>query len=167
MITHRDLTPDDLDKLVRWRNDPDVNRHLSDRLKTKEEAEAWFERLRNNPKIWLKAVMYHDRLVGYAGVESIDETNRKCELALVIGEKDVWGRGIARAILDDMLRYSFDTLHMHRVWAVTARGNDRSKRLIKSARFTHEGTMRDAIYKEGKFTDLLFYSILENEYNAE
>lgn len=167
MISHRDLTPDDLDQLVRWRNDPDVNRYLSERLMTKEEAEAWFGRLRCNPKIWIKAILYDDRLVGYGTVESIDETNRKCELALIIGEKDVWGRGIGGTILVEMLRYAFDELRMHRVWAVAIRGNDRSERLLKRAGFSHEGTMRGAISKAGTFTDLLIYSILENEYRAK
>jgi RimJ/RimL family protein N-acetyltransferase len=166
MITHRDLSPDDLDDLVRWRNDPDVNRYLSERLMTKDEAEAWLRRLRSNSKAWLKAILYDNRLVGYGTVESIDEANRKCELALVIGEKDVWGRGIAGTILAEMLRYSFDELHMHRVWAVTARGNARSERLLTSAGFSHEGTMREPIYKAGAFFDLHIYSILESEYKA-
>jgi RimJ/RimL family protein N-acetyltransferase len=166
MITHRDLTPDDLDELVRWRNDPDVNRHLADRLKTEEEAEAWLQRLRSNPKTWLKAVLYHDRLVGYGAVESIDEKNRKCELAVVIGEKDIWGRGIGGTLLIEMLRYAFDELRMHRVWAAVAEGNDRSERLVKGAGFSHEGTMREAICKNGTFIGLLIYSILESEYRA-
>jgi RimJ/RimL family protein N-acetyltransferase len=167
MITHRDLTPDDLDELVRWRNDPDVNRYLSERLMNEEEAGAWFQRLRRNPKIWLKAIQYDDRLVGYGVVESIDETNRKCELAMVIGEKDLWGCGIGRTILVEMLRYAFDELRMHRVWAVAIRGNDRSERLLKNAGFSYEGTMRGAISRAGTFTDLLIYSLLEDEYRAK
>jgi len=167
MITHRDLTLNDLDALVRWRNDPDVSRYLSDRLRTKDEAEAWFQRLRKNPHIWLKAVLYDDRLVGMASVEAIDETNRKCELIMVIGEKDVWGHGIGGKILTDMLRYAFDDLHMHRVWAVFIAGNERSERLLKRAGFSFEGTMREAISKSGSFADLLIYSILEKEYQLQ
>jgi len=166
MITLRDLSTEDLKLLVRWRNDPEVNRYLADRLKTAEEAEAWYNKLRANPKVWLKTVVQDNAAVGYATVESIDEKNRKCELALVIGEKDSWGGGIGTFVLKEMLKYAFETLRMHRVWAAVADGNDRSERLVKTAGFIKEGVMRETLIMNGKFTDLLFYSILEHEYKT-
>ena len=160
----RDLTVEDLDALVRWRNDPTVNRYLADRLKSREEAEAWFSKLKANPKVWLKAIIDEGFTVGYATVESIDEKNRKCELALIIGETDRWGKGLGSFILKAMLEYAFDTLHMHRVWAAVARGNDRTEQLLKKAGFLQEGVMRETIMTGDRFTDLLCYSILEDEY---
>jgi len=163
MTKFRDLTVEDLDALVRWRNDPIVNRYLANRLKSREEAEAWFKKLKTNPKIWLKAIIDEGQTVGYAAVESIDEKNRKCELALVIGEIDRWGKGIGKFLLNTMLEYAFDTLQMHRVWAAVARGNERSERLLKKAGFVQEGVMRETIIIGDEYTDLLFYSILEDE----
>ncbi len=160
----RDLTNDDLDALVRWRNDPEINRYLADRLKTKEEAEPWFNRLRGNPKVWLKAIIENGTLIGYAAVEAIDEKNRRCEMAMAIGEKDYWGKGIATEVLKIMLEYAFVTLGMHRVWAAVARGNMRSERLIERAGFIREGVMRETLVMNGQFTDLLCYSMLEDEY---
>ena len=164
MIEIRDLTMDDLDAIVRWRNNPTVNRHLSNRLKTREEAEKWLSSLSGNPKVWLKAILENTRIIGYAAVESIDELNRKCELVLIIGESDCWGRGIGTFVLKKMLAYAFDTLDMHRVWATASSGNERSEHLLKRNGFVHEGTMRETIIIGNKFTDLLLYSILESEY---
>jgi RimJ/RimL family protein N-acetyltransferase len=135
MTILRDLAIEDLDLLVRWRNDTVVNLYLSNRLKSREEAEVWFNKLKANPKIWLKAIIENSRIIGYAAVESIDEKNRQCELAIVIGETDCWGNGIGTGVLKTMLEYAFDTLCMHRVWAAVARGNDRSERLVKRAGF--------------------------------
>jgi len=131
MTKFRNLTVEDLDALVRWRNDPLVNRYLANRLKSREEAEAWFNKLKAHPKIWLKAIIEDGQIIGYAAVESIDEKNRKCELAVVIGEIDRWSNGIGTIVIKTMMEYAFDTLHMHRVWAAVARGNDRSERLVK------------------------------------
>lgn len=167
MTEFRNLAVEDLDALVRWRNDPLVNRYLANRLKSREEAEAWFNKLKAHPKIWLKAIIEDGRIIGYAAVESIDEKNRKCELALVIGEIDRWSNGIGTNVLKTMLEYAFDTLHMHRVWAAVARGNDRSERLVKKAGFVKEGVMRETIIIGDKFTDLLCFSILEYEYKTE
>jgi RimJ/RimL family protein N-acetyltransferase len=165
MISLRDLICGDLDLLVRWRNDPVVNRHLADRLKTKDEAEAWFHRLRANPKSWVKAIEVDGVLSGYAVVESVDEKNRKCEVAMVIGESKSWGNGAGRFVLGEMLRHAFAELHMHRVFAAVCRGNDRSERLVRRAGFVPEGTMRDSLFVGGKFTDLLCFSLLETEYH--
>jgi RimJ/RimL family protein N-acetyltransferase len=165
MISLRDLISDDLDLLVKWRNDPVVNCHLADRLKTREEAEAWFHRLRANPKTWLKAILADGAVVGYAAVESVDEKNRKCELAMVIGDANSWGGGVGRHVFGEMLRYSFAELHMHRVFAAVCRGNDRSERLVRRAGFVPEGTMRESILIAGQFTDLLCFSLLETEYH--
>jgi ribosomal-protein-alanine N-acetyltransferase len=162
----RDLKLEDLDSLVRWRRDPAVNRYLSNRLTTIDEAEAWFHRLKANPKIWLKAILADGDVIGYAVIEAIDAKNRKCELALVIGEPGHWGKGIAKSLLKTMLEYAFDTLHMHRVWAAVARGNDRSERLLKTAGFLLEGVMREPLIINDEFTDLLCYSMLEHEYYA-
>lgn len=167
MTELRDLTENDLDALVRWRNDPVVNKYLSDRLKTKTETETWYNRLRGNPEVWLKAITYDSRLIGYAVIESIDETNRKCELVIIIGESDYWEKGIGSFVLQKMLEHTFVTLQMHRVWAVTSRNNERSEKLLKKAGFTHEGVMREPIIIDGKFKDLLMYSILENEYKPK
>lgn len=164
MITLRDLAITDLDTLVSWRNDPDVSRYLADRLKSPDEAEKWYNRLTANPGVWLKAILRDELLVGYCTVEAIDKKNRKCELALVVGEKTAWGSGIGRTVLEDMLRYAFDELNMHRVWAAVARGNERSKRLLRRAGFIQEGIMREPLIIAGEYIDLLCYSLLEDEY---
>lgn len=166
MVTLRELTESDLDSLVTWRNDIEVSRFLSDRLRSIEDATSWYRRISKTSGVWLKAILYDGRLVGYAAVESIDLQNRKCELAIVIGDPEVWGHGLGRTALEAMLQYAFESLGMHRVWAVFGRGNTRSEGLLKSAGFNQEGTLREAILIGGRFTDLLSFSILEDEYTS-
>src|SRR5512144_2263014 len=108
MLSLRDMTVDDLDLVAKWRSDPMVNHYLSDRLKTRADIDPWFARVKSNPKVWLKIILYFDRPVGYSAVESTDETSRKCEIAMFIGEPDVWGKGIGRDVSKRMLSYAFD-----------------------------------------------------------
>ncbi len=164
MLTLRDMITDDLDPVATWRSDPTVNCYLSDRLKTRPEVESWFERVKAKPKVWVKVIMYLDSPVGYAAVESIDEQSRKCEIAMVIGEVSVWGKGIGTSVSRTMLDYAFRELHLHRVVAVVIRGNERSERMIKWLGFVYEGSMREAMLISGKFHDLLWYGMLESEY---
>lgn len=164
MTKIRNLEIDDLTSLVRWRNDPQVNRYLSNRLLTIQDAEKWFTSLTANRMVWLKAIIHDNQLIGYGVVESINTEYRRCELAMVIGETEYWGKGIGSHVIKEMLAYAFDTLKMHRVWGVVAKGNERSERLLKKAGMIHEGVMRETIIINEQFTDLLCFSILEDEY---
>ncbi len=164
MTTLRDLTEGDLELIVAWRNSPIVNEFLSDRLKTIPDAKAWFHKVRQNPNAWLKLIMVDQAAVGYAAVESIDEKNSKCELAVVVGAPTLWGAGVGKFVLEEMLKHAFEVLKMHRVFAAVCRGNIRSEKLVTSMNFRVEGTMREALWINGKWVDLLCYSLLENEY---
>jgi RimJ/RimL family protein N-acetyltransferase len=164
MTTLRDMTESDLACVTKWRNDPQINRYLTNRVRTIDEAEIWYKRIRSNSKNWFKIIMHDNEPVGYALVEDVDETRRKCEVAIIVGARYLWGSGIGTTVVRKMMQYCFDDLHLHRVLAIIARGNNRSIRLFEKSGFTHEGTLRDSLLIDGEFTDLLCYSMLEDEY---
>lgn len=107
---------------------------------------------------------YLSALVGHGVVEGVDLALRKCEVGVIIGEPRLWGQGLGKHAVQYLLQHCFEQLKLHRVLAVIARGNTRSERLFQRMGFTHEGTLRDATVIDGQFTDLLCYSMLEDEY---
>jgi RimJ/RimL family protein N-acetyltransferase len=163
-ITLRELTAKDLDVLLRWRNNPDINKYLANRVKTKPEAETWFNHITGSPLNLLKVIIYNGQLIGYCMVESVDAQNRRCEVGIIIGDLQFLGKGIGKIIVTELLKYCFEKLKLHRVLAVIAKGNERSVRLFKSMGFSYEGALREANQINGQFVDLLCYSILEQEY---
>jgi hypothetical protein len=58
-ITLRDLIANDLDVLLRWRDNPNINKYLANRVKTKPEAESWFNRITGSPLNLLKGILYN------------------------------------------------------------------------------------------------------------
>lgn len=54
------------------------------RAKTKADAEAWFIRIKSNPKNLLKGVVQDESLVGYCIVEDVDEQNLKSGVGIII-----------------------------------------------------------------------------------
>jgi RimJ/RimL family protein N-acetyltransferase len=161
----RDLVEADLDTLCEWRNDPQVSRFLSNRIKTRDEVLAWFHQITGTPKNLLKGIMVDDRLVGYCIVEDVDEHNGKCQVGIIIGDTASWGKGVGRTVAQELLKYCFAELHLHRVIAVVAKGNARSEALFRGVGFVHEGTLREATVIDGRHTDLLCYSMLKQEYD--
>lgn len=166
MITLKPITEADLPAIVRWRNDPQVNRWISDRIKTIPDAEKWFDRIKANPDNRLDGIYEGDTLIGYSIVEGVDMINRRCEIGIIIGDPKSWGRGIGAAVLKEQLRYAFEERRLHRVYGYVARGNERSERLLRSAGFVHEGTQRESLIIHGELSDLLLYSMLEQEYRG-
>ena len=163
-ITLRGFTEDDLDALCQWRNHPEVCRFLVNRAKTRDQAVAWFRRITGDPNNMLKGIVVDSHLVGYGIVEDVNVELGKCQVGIVIGKTDLWGKGVGKTVAGKLLMHCFETLELHRVLAVIAKGNDRSERLFKSLGFVHEGTLREATLIDGKHTDLLCYSMLKREY---
>jgi ribosomal-protein-serine acetyltransferase len=165
--TTRNLTKGDLDALCRWRNHPEVCRFLGNRVKTREETLAWFTRITDDTNNLLKGIMFENRLVGYGIVEDVNRESGKCQVGIVIGEPDAWGKGIGKVVVKELLHHCFATLELNRVLAVVAKGNARSEGLFRSMGFTHEGTLREATLINGHHTDLLCYSMLKKEYKQK
>jgi ribosomal-protein-serine acetyltransferase len=163
-ITLRNLTEDDLVTLCRWRNHPEVCRFLANRVKTVEQAREWFQQITRDPRNLLKGILVDGRLAGYGIVEDIDDVNGKCQVGIVIGEPKVWGKGVGKVVVAELLWHCFGKLELNRVLAVVARGNERSEALFRKMGFSHEGTLREATLIDAKHTDLLCYSILKREY---
>jgi hypothetical protein len=67
-ILLRDLEESDLDKVLRWRNDPAINKYLTNQVKSENDARVWFTRSRSNPINLLKAIICDGRTVGYCMV---------------------------------------------------------------------------------------------------
>ena len=166
-ITLRNLLKKDLPALRRWRNDPATNRYLANRIKTKQDSEMWYRRIKSDSHNFLKGIQYNGRLIGYCVVEDIDRVNRKCEVGIIIGEPECRGKGIGTVVINQVLQYCFLELKLHRVLAVIARSNKPSEQLFIKLGFTHEGTLRDATVIGEEYMDLLCYSILESEYQEK
>lgn len=170
-IEFHELQEHDLGHILKWRTNPEVKRYLTTRHRTPEEIAAWHKRITGDGNSLLCGISCDGVLVGYGVVDGVvegsDRVLRKCEAGVTIGEPYLWGQGLGKSIAQHLLQYGFAHLHMCRVLAVIARGNTRSERLFQSLGFTHEGTLRDATVIDGQFTDLLCYSMLEDEYRQK
>ena len=67
-----------------------------------------------------------------------------------------------RAVLD----YLFGELRLNRIEIQCATGNARSMGIPRRLGFTLEGTRREAELVNGKFYDLLLFSMLKREWKA-
>lgn len=102
------------------------------------------------------------RLIGGIGLHP-EMLHRRAELGYWIGAP-FWGNGYATEAAREIVHHGFKDVQLNRVFATVFAGNQASERVLRKIGMRHEGRMRQAVLKWGKFLDLELYSILREEY---
>lgn len=163
----------DLPKFVEWLNDPEVRRFLSMNLPISQaNEEGWFENmLKRPPEEQPFAIEVKKgggwRLIGNCGLFGFDQRNRSAEVGIMIGDKSCWNKGYGAEAMRLLLRVGFETLNLNRIFLRVDAANARGIRAYEKAGFVHEGRLRQGIYREGRYEDMLFMSVLRSEWEAE
>jgi len=161
---------DDLAMFVRWLNDPEVREFLGLNLPmSMAQEERWFEAMaKAHPAEQVLVIEVSEgdgwTPIGNTSLMDIDWTNRLAEVGIFIGEKAYWSKGYGREVMRLMLKHGFETLNLNRVWLRVDAINQRAIRAYEHAGFKHEGRMRQATYKDGRYRDLLIMSALGCEW---
>ena len=165
----RAIEREDIDRFVRWFNDPEVRRYLLVyEPMSRAQEERWFESYLSRKDDIILAIEVREGdswvHIGNIGLHRIDWKNRVATLGIVIGEKAYWGRGYGTEAVRTMLRYAFHELGLNRVELETYSFNPRAQRCYERAGFRREGVRRGALYRDGKFHDIIIMGILREEF---
>jgi len=162
----------DLEKFVGWINDPEVTKGLTLFLPMSSvDEEKWFEAVMQRPQEEKPLVIdLKDgddwRLIGNSSFFNFDWVARAAEVGIMIGEKTIWNQGYGTEVMTLLLRHGFATLNLNRIYLRVYAENKRAIRTYEKAGFVHEGRMRQAVYKHGMYSDVLFMSVLRDEWDA-
>jgi len=162
----------DLPRFVEWLNDPEVTAGLSMYLPLSQaDEDAWFDQMLVKPAdehpMVIEVHLEDNWLpVGNCGFGSIDHRNRNAEIGIFIGRKDLWNLGYGTETMRLMLQHGFNTLNLHRIFLRVYDSNKRAIRSYEKAGFVHEGRLREAEYRKGKYVDVLLMSVLRPEWQA-
>lgn len=101
--------------------------------------------------------------VGLVSLFRISERDRRGWLAYWITPEHR-REGYARAAIDRLLAYAFETRHLRRVCANVYEPNEGSARLLEDLGFRREGVRREHSSHRGEYVDDLAYGLLADEY---
>lgn len=177
-IRLRALEKEDLPKFVEWLNDPEVRENLfANHPFSKAAEEKWFENMLTQPLfeqplcIDIKSnneaeeTIWH--LIGNLSLMHISNTNRSAELGIMIGDKHHWNQGYGTEAIRLLIDHAFNQLNLHRIYLRVYDTNPRGIRCYEKVGFQHEGTQREAIFKEGNYIDIHMMSVLRTEWKAD
>jgi RimJ/RimL family protein N-acetyltransferase len=166
----RAVERDDLPRFVAWLNDPEVRENLMLNLPlSMAQEERWFENLLNRPQAEAPLVieiLTADGwvMIGNVGLNEINLTARWAEVGIFIGDKKYWNQGYGRDALRLMLRHAFNNLNLNRVELRVYENNRRAIKSYENTGFVHEGSMRQKVFRNGKYLDELVMAVLRSEW---
>ena len=109
------------------------------------------------------AIAINGQAIGSIGFHiKTDVYRRSAEIGYWLGE-EFWGRGIATEALQAITAHAFKNFDLCRVYASVFAWNTASMRVLEKVGYSHEGTLKQSITKDGKTTDELIYAILKGK----
>jgi [ribosomal protein S5]-alanine N-acetyltransferase len=157
----RPFTMRDAPVIQRLLNDP----HVSDGLLSVgypfelPDAEKWLAgRITNRFAITLKG---SGKLCGGIGIHT-NAKHPRGEMGYWVG-RAYWGKGFATESAQALVKYGFEKLNLHRIAAMHFPRNDASRRVLEKIGMKREGLLRQYARKDGRFEDLIVYSVLRGE----
>jgi RimJ/RimL family protein N-acetyltransferase len=170
-IRLRPLVISDAETTWKWRNQTVVRDFFSghDYRVTLEDEQHWMQNQigGDQPNVTF-AIMRTDtdELIGMTFLKNINTNFRQAEFAILIDAAHT-GHGFGTAACRAMLAHGFLQLQLHRIYLKVRVDNFPAIRSYEKCGFKVEGTLRDDVFKGGKFIDQFSMSVLEKEFSTK
>jgi len=165
-VVLRPLEVSDIDTLYAWSVDIELNVLAGwGRPRSRDAFHEKHERRIREPEddLVVLGVEREGRLAGYAQLALIDRVERRAAVAIVLGDKATWGRGVGRTALRILADYAFTALNLERLYAEVYGFNLRSQRLMERVGFRREGVLRQHETHNGARQDVHIFGLLKAE----
>ena len=166
MLCLRSITEADTENVLRWRNSKVVVPFFNYQgIITPEDHSRWLREKVETGKVY-QFILYHKLLskdIGSVYIQNIDPNNQKGEFGIFIGEEDGLCKGAGTIATKAMIRFAFSDLKLHRLYLQVHADNIRAIKCYEKAGFQREAFLRDDVYVNGHFCDLVIMGILNKE----
>jgi len=160
---------DDYKISVCWRNDREITNSLGGNyfFVSKEREKKWIENAISNDKHNIRLAIClkeNNKYIGNVNLLNIDWISRNAEFSIFIGEKKEWNKGYATEATTLMLDFGFNQRNLHRIYLTTLENNIAAIHIYKKIGLKKEGIIREVLFKENEYKNLILMSILKREF---
>lgn len=161
----REMTDEDTELIVKWRNEEFVRRNfIYQKPFTMEGHQSWVETMVKTGKVVQFIICTKEnRPVGSVYLRDIDKEHSKAEYGIFIGEKEALGCGYGTQAAKLMLTYAFKELKLHKVMLRVLAGNERAKKSYEKAGFIQEAYLKDEVRLKDGFKDVILMACFAPE----
>lgn len=142
-IILRPIEQEDLNYLVKWRNDEDIFSQLGGGYfpVSKTEMAQWMPNFCKNDKANVRFIIQmENKPVGYISLTNINYINRNAELGIYLGEQNCRGKGIASQALKQLESFASNHLGLFKIKLLVNSKNTAAIRMYKKNDYEYVGT---------------------------
>jgi RimJ/RimL family protein N-acetyltransferase len=103
-------------------------------------------------------------LIGNASLQNIDLVNRKCNIAITLGNPT--GVSAAVEVFGLLLEHAFCRLNLNRVGDATHEKLSTLVKMLSVLGFKEEGRLREYFIRDGMCSDAVSFSVLQRDFMA-
>lgn len=163
----REVREEDWQAFHRYASDPEVCRFMSWGPNTEAETkahvrkniEASKEQPRRNFNLAI-TLKESAEVIGSCGLTVSDPEHREAWIGYALTPA-FWGQGYATDAARLLVKFGFETLGLHRIFATCDPENRASARVLEKAGMQLEGRMRSHRFVKGRWRDSLLFAIVE------
>lgn len=165
-VTFRRVAKKDLKIIRDWRNSEEIRRFNTQfTLLNMKDQEKWFDEISQpNTKRCMFMIIYKRKPIGICGLIHYNAKNRCADVAIIIGETKMQDKGLGVKSLKILIEHGFKKLRLHRIGAEIFEYNLKSLKLFENLNFKREATLRECLWRDGKWWNVYLYSIIRTNY---
>ncbi len=167
----RALKLNDSEKTISWRHDTIYQQGVisTTRFISIETERSWIENAIKNheqgKEIRLAVVLKESQeMIGMVYLTGINYINRTAVIGSLLGVEENRGKGYISEARYLLFEYAFMQLNLQRISANILENNVSSRKSVEKFGYVREGLLRNAVYKDGKYHNLVAYSMLKVEF---
>ena len=161
------INTDDAELYTKWLNDPEVSGFVGNynQMITLHNEKKQLESMAETGQHFAIVKLEGDALIGNISLKDIlNPVYRRAELGIFIGDAENQGRGYGAEAIRLLLGYGFKTLNLHCVVLYVHADNGRAIACYKKTGFRECAYLREAIFKCGRYVDVIGMDMLESEF---
>ena len=158
------MNPDDYEINTKWLNDANITQYLSihNHMVSLLGEKRYLEDTSTKDCHFVIVNLDSDEAIGNIAFDEIDYRNGAAVLGIFIGEENYRGKGYGSEAIKLLLNYGFNELRLHSVTLTVLADNARAIKAYEKCGFKEFGRKHDALYRNGKYVDIIYMEIINN-----
>jgi len=167
VVVLRPLDDADRDRLLAWRNEPEIARWMySDHRIGREEHARWFAAALADRRRRYWIIEADGRPVGLANLYDQAPEHGRTSWAYYLADPSTRGQGIGAFVEYWVIEHVFGELALNKLWCEVLIGNEAVWRLHEGFGFKREALFREHVRKDGAPADVVGLGLLKADWAA-
>ena len=170
-LSPKSCDEEDIIKFTSWMNDFEVTDYINGSCKLfsydSEKEYISTSAKKSSPGNFNIIDLETNELIGSVGFDGFNYVSRSAVLGVFIGEDKYRSNGYGTEAIKLLVEYGFKYLNLHSIKLTVLDVNERAYKCYVKCGFKETGRVRDAMFLNGKYHDIIHMDILENEFNGD